>query len=126
MLFLSALLSVDFINLAQCFWEWRRARFWKEAGLNVVSSVVPQPHPRQLPTSDQQAKQRAEAVKQAQLFFAQSKPSPTCGGNPAEEGKGPSPPPVHGSNSGATAASAVDSKDEDKKPAPAKEAPLEE
>lgn len=90
------------------------------------TSLRSQPHPRQLPTSDQQAKQRAEAVKQAQLFFAQSKPSPTCGGNPAEEGKGPSPPPVHGSNTGATAASAADSKDEDKKPAPAKEAPLEE
>lgn len=30
--------------------------------------------PRQLPTSDQQAKQQAEAIKQAQLFFAQSKP----------------------------------------------------
>lgn len=33
-----------------------------------------QPPARQLPTSDQQAKQQAEAVKQAQLFFAQSKP----------------------------------------------------
>lgn len=31
--------------------------------------------PRQLPTSDQQAKQQAEAIKQAQLFFAQSKPT---------------------------------------------------
>lgn len=34
-----------------------------------------QPPARQLPTSDQQAKQQAEAVKQAQLFFAQSKPT---------------------------------------------------
>lgn len=85
------------------------------------ASLRNQPPPRQLPTSDQQAKQRAEAVKQAQLFFAQSKPSP------AEEGKGPSPPPMLGSSPSTNAAAmSADSKDEDKKPAPTKEAPLEE
>ncbi|CAN7992997.1 unnamed protein product [Ixodes hexagonus] len=94
------------------------------------TSLRGQPPPRQLPTSDQQAKQRAEAVKQAQLFFAQSKPSPTC--NPSEEGKGPSPPPPllgsgpNNTNAAATVSTAADSKDEDNKSAPAKEAPLEE
>lgn len=40
--------------------------------------------PRQLPTSDQQAKQQAEAIKQAQLFFAQSKPA--APDTPSEDG----------------------------------------
>lgn len=40
--------------------------------------------PRQLPTSDQQAKQQAEAIKQAQLFFAQSKPA--APETPSEDG----------------------------------------
>ncbi|KAL1429187.1 hypothetical protein MTO96_016523 [Rhipicephalus appendiculatus] len=57
-----------------------------QQGLTLTSTQQPrgppapalraqQPPARQLPTSDQQAKQQAEAVKQAQLFFAQSKPA---------------------------------------------------
>lgn len=44
-------------------------------GTSIKVAVCLQPPARQLPTSDQQAKQQAEAVKQAQLFFAQSKPT---------------------------------------------------
>lgn len=88
----------------------------QQRSMPQVNSIrTGQPGPCQLPTSEQQAKQKAEAIKQAQLFFAQSKPSPACGSgsnsnNPLtlveEGGKGPTPPPPPSSAP----------KDEDKKP----------